>query len=63
AMFKGIEQTTMDSTINPWIGAEGKSAFYRQIAQADSRFTDEVQPLYGKITAPVLVDKSFPSLH
>ncbi len=55
ALFKGIEQTTVDSTISPWIGAEGKPAFYRQIAQADSRFTDEVQPLYGSITAPVLI--------
>jgi pimeloyl-ACP methyl ester carboxylesterase len=55
ALFKDIEQTTLDSTISPWIGAKGKRAFYRQIAQADSRFTDEVQQLYGNITAPVLI--------
>jgi len=32
ALFKDIEQTTVDSTISPWTGAEGKPAFYRQIA-------------------------------
>ena len=55
ALFKDIEPTTIDTTIGTWTGAEGKPAFYRQIAQADSRFTDEVQPLYGSITAPVLI--------
>lgn len=55
ALCKDIEQTIVDSTISPWIGPEGKPAFYRQIAQADSRFTDEIQPLYGSITTPVLI--------
>ena len=39
----------------PWIGGEGKAAFYRQIAQADSGFTDEVQPLYDRLNRPVLI--------
>ena len=55
ALFKDIALATVDSTISPWIGAEGKPAFYRQIAQADTRFTDEVQPYYGSISAPVLI--------
>ena len=33
----------------------GQAAFYRQIAQADQRYTDEVQPRYGSIDLPVLV--------
>lgn len=55
AAFKPIEADTMDAIVAPWTGSEGKSAFYRQIAQADSRFTDEVQPLYGTISIPVLI--------
>ncbi|WP_353304601.1 alpha/beta fold hydrolase [Sessilibacter corallicola] len=33
----------------------GKSAFYRQIAQADSKFTDEFQNKFADINAPVLI--------
>jgi pimeloyl-ACP methyl ester carboxylesterase len=41
--------------VEPWLGAKGQNAFYRQIAQADQRYTDEVEPLYGEISAPVLI--------
>ena len=41
--------------MEPWLGARGQDAFYRQIAQAEERFTDEVEPLYGEIRAPVLI--------
>ena len=34
---------------------QGKAAFYRQIAQANSKYTDEIQPLYKYITVPVLI--------
>lgn len=36
-------------------GRAGRAAFYRQIAQADQRFTDEIQGLYPEITVPVTV--------
>ena len=39
----------------PWLGAVGQPAFYRQIAQMDQKFTDEVQSLYDKIDCPVSV--------
>lgn len=39
----------------PWIGAVGQPAFYRQIAQMDQRFTDEVEGLYGRMDCPVTV--------
>lgn len=37
----------------PWIGEVGKPAFYRQIAQMDERFTDEIQDRYGELRCPV----------
>ena len=55
AAFKPIDEKTMDMTVRPWTSSYGKSAFYRQIAQANSVFTDEVQSLYSKITQPVLI--------
>jgi pimeloyl-ACP methyl ester carboxylesterase len=55
AAFKPIDDATLDMIVLPWIGPGGKEAFYRQIAQANSSFTDEIQPLYGKISKPVLI--------
>ena len=55
AAFKPIDDATLDMIVLPWIGAGGKVAFYQQIAQANSSFTDEIQPLYGKISKPVLI--------
>jgi pimeloyl-ACP methyl ester carboxylesterase len=46
---------TRDALIAPWLGEVGQRAFYRQIAQADQRYTDEVQPRYGELDLPVLV--------
>lgn len=39
----------------PWLGPVGQPAFYRQIAQMDQRFTDEVEGLYDKMDCPVTV--------
>ncbi|UWR12985.1 alpha/beta fold hydrolase [Sulfitobacter mediterraneus] len=39
----------------PWLGPVGQPAFYRQIAQMDQTFTDEVQGLYDKMDCPVQV--------
>lgn len=55
AAFKPIDASTLDRIVLPWLGPGGKEGFYRQIAQADSGFTDEIQPLYGQISTPVLI--------
>ena len=55
AAFKPIDDKTLDMIVRPWKETNGKEAFYRQIAQADSSYTDEVQPLYGRISKPVLI--------
>ncbi|MFC3527540.1 alpha/beta fold hydrolase [Paracoccus mangrovi] len=39
----------------PWLGPVGQPAFYRQIAQMDQRYTDEVENLYGRMDFPVTV--------
>jgi pimeloyl-ACP methyl ester carboxylesterase len=39
----------------PWLGPVGQPAFYRQIAQMDQKFTDEVQGLYCTMDCPVTV--------
>lgn len=55
AAFKPLDETTLAGCVSPWTGEVGKAAFYRQIAQADARYTDEVQPLYPTIATPTLI--------
>ena len=37
----------------PWLGPDGQPAFYRQIAQMDLKYTDEMQDRYADIRCPV----------
>ena len=55
ATFRPLEQSIADNILLPWTGIAGKPAFYRQIAQANSSFTDEVQSFYSNIAVPVLI--------
>lgn len=55
AAYQPILPDTMSAIVAPWTGALGKAAFYRQIAQADSAYTDAAQERLGEITVPVLI--------
>jgi pimeloyl-ACP methyl ester carboxylesterase len=55
AACKPLDEITLDRIVRPWTVPGGKAAFYRQIAQADSSYTDAVQPFYAQITRPVLI--------
>lgn len=55
ASHVGLTGGAMEMLVSPWRGAEGQAAFYRQIAQADQRYTDEVEPRYAEVDIPVLV--------
>jgi pimeloyl-ACP methyl ester carboxylesterase len=41
--------------LEPWSSAAGQAAFYRQIAQMDQRYTDEIERRYGEIACPTLI--------
>jgi pimeloyl-ACP methyl ester carboxylesterase len=45
----------LDMLCSPWLAGAGQAAFYRQIAQSDQRYTDEIEPLYPTLDMPVLV--------
>ncbi|MFF4475591.1 alpha/beta fold hydrolase [Streptomyces sp. NPDC001520] len=51
----GLWDGVLERLVEPWCGEAGQPAFYRQIAQNDQRFTDEVEGLYGGMSLPVLV--------
>jgi pimeloyl-ACP methyl ester carboxylesterase len=55
AFHRPMTDEALDPYVEPWLGTDGQNAFYRQIAQADQRHTDEVEPRYGEIAAPVLI--------
>ncbi len=55
AAHRPLTPNVLSALRDPWLGDAGQSAFYRQIAQSDQRFTDEVQPRYGEIRIPVLI--------
>lgn len=55
AAVEPLDEATLEGIVSPWTGQHGKAALDRQMAQADSRYTDEVQGLYPTITAPTLI--------
>lgn len=52
ASHRGLREEDLAMLVEPWTGPDGQAAFYRQIAQADERYTDEVEPAYRTITEP-----------
>lgn len=55
ASHRGLHPAVLDALVEPWLGDAGQPAFYRQIAQADQRYTDEIQGRYGELALPVLI--------
>ena len=55
ASHPGLSRDVHDALVSPWLGPEGQPAFYRQIAQADRGYTDEIEPLYPQINVPTLI--------
>ncbi|QKS73168.1 alpha/beta hydrolase [Paenalkalicoccus suaedae] len=55
AAYKTLDKETLEGIVSPWLGSSGQSGFYRQIAQADQRYTDEIEPFYNDIRDPVLL--------
>lgn len=55
ASHRGLSAEQLDTLTAPWLSAEGQRALYQQIAEADQRFTDEVQDRYPQLDIPVKI--------
>lgn len=55
ASHRGLSESVLAAYVSPWTGAEGQAALYRQMAQGDERFTDDIEGRYAEIDLPVLV--------
>jgi pimeloyl-ACP methyl ester carboxylesterase len=55
AVFNPLSDQEMQLYLEPWLGAEGQAAFYRQIAQMSDRYTDEIESQYSDVRCPVTI--------
>lgn len=53
ASYRGLRDDDLRTLVEPWADETGQAAFYRQIAQADERYTNEIEPSYRTLTEPV----------
>lgn len=53
ASLKTFDEDTIEIYAQPWRGEIGQPAFYRQIAQSDTKYIKEVQDQYGPMQCPV----------
>lgn len=53
AAFQPLSSQSLDLYSAPWCGKTGQAAFYRQIAQMDQRYTDEIAEKIPTMRCPV----------
>ncbi len=53
AVERQLSDVDLEPYLAPWLGPVGQPAFYRQIAQMDIKYTDEVEERYGSVRCPV----------
>ena len=55
ALVNDIPVEDFDALVAPWLTEDGALSFYRQFAQADERYTAEVEPHFGEVRCPVKI--------
>lgn len=55
ALVNDIAIEDFEALVDPWITEDGTLSFYRQFAQADEKYTAEVEPHFGEVRCPVKI--------
>ena len=55
ATFRPLAASVLKLYVDPWLSTSGQAAFYRQIAQMDQHYTDEIESRYGEMRCPVRI--------
>lgn len=55
ALARSIDPDDFSKLVEPWLTEEGRVSFFRQFAQADEKYTAEVEPLFGTVRCPVRI--------
>ncbi|WP_085905192.1 alpha/beta fold hydrolase [Kiloniella majae] len=68
AAFHPLDEEALSFYMQPWQGNRGKAAFYRQIAQMDQKYTDDISDQYASMACPLNIiwggeDKWIPLSH
>ncbi|GAA0574759.1 alpha/beta fold hydrolase [Halomonas salifodinae] len=53
AAWRPLSEEALETYCAPWRGEVGQAGFYRQIAQMDQSYTDEIAPLLARVRCPV----------
>jgi pimeloyl-ACP methyl ester carboxylesterase len=55
ASHRGLRDADVRELAAPWTTEEGQAAFYRQIAQTDERYLEEIEARLGDVAIPVRI--------
>ncbi|MEM6467509.1 MAG: alpha/beta hydrolase [Pseudomonadota bacterium] len=55
ALARDLITEDIEALVAPWLSDAGRVSFYRQFAQADERFTAEIEPMFGSLRCPALI--------
>lgn len=55
ALVNPLPEEDLEALVRPWLSEAGRISFYRQFAQADERYTAEIEPDFDKIRCPAVV--------
>ncbi len=55
AAHRRLSDAELAPYVEPWRGADGQAAFYRQIAQMDQRHTDEIESRLSAVRCPTVI--------
>ena len=55
ALANELDAGDVEFLVAPWLTEAGRGSFYRQFAQADERFTAEMEPMFGAVRCPTLI--------
>ncbi|MCC0041069.1 MAG: alpha/beta hydrolase [Rhodobiaceae bacterium] len=55
ALVNDLQGDDRENLIAPWLTPEGAASFYRQFAQADEKYTAEVEPMFADVRCPVKI--------
>lgn len=55
ALVSPLAPEDVEALVAPWLSEEGRGSFYRQFAQADERYTAEVEDRFGALRCPTAI--------
>lgn len=55
ALVGDLGDGDLERLVEPWLTEAGRASFYRQFAQADEKYTTEIEPAFHEVRCPVRI--------